>query len=768
MKKILWRCFLGISLFSLLFVVYLAFHVRNSLTSTLPKSTERPRMPGLPAAASVSYDPYGVPTLVAPEMRDAVRLQGYVVARDRLFQMDLIRRKMQGRLSELLGKKVLPVDQESRLYGFTQVADGAVERMGDETRQLLEAYAEGVNAWASENPSFEMKVLRYSFEPWKPRDSVLVVLSMFQSLDNWENASELALNAITKKFPKEVADFLSLEYGFLDAPILKDPSFSFPPIPRPEIFDLRLSDSKKTGFFHSRHRDSVLGSNAFLIAGKKTQSGSPILGGDPHLKIGVPNIWYRVKMQFGKYALNGAALVGVPFIVIGTNGGIAWTFTDASSDTVDFVPLKESPDGKSFEMGDRKQNYRFRREVIRSRWGTETEYTVKETEWGPVIEVGKKKFAVQWNALDSAVLAKLDLRSLATAQTLAEALEALKHWGGPVQNCFIASSKGDIAWTVVGNPPNRVGFDGRTSVIRDENHAWKGYLPFSQLPKVVNPPEGFIANGNQRMVAVGKDLFRISSDYPSPARGYRIRELLAERNDWTVARAAEIQLDTLTHTHLWYRDRLLSALEKSDKPWTVEIKNLIRPWDGRVYVDAGAYAFLKEFRLQLFEAAFLPFLEKLSEREALSVFDYLDGKDAVLSRLLVERPVHLLHKEFTDYDHLLVTVATLTAQHMVKKPADLATLRWGNRNVARYEHVFAKFFPPLSRWLSMPHVELNGDSLIPRVEEPDRGASLRLIVDFGDLSQTRYSQPGGQSGHPFSPHYGDLFPLWARGEYVSF
>lgn len=772
MRNRILRGLFAILFLFMLFPGYYFFRARHVLLTTTP-STESTQLKlnQLSKNGYAVYDSFGVPAVHAESLKDAVRIQGYVVARDRLFQMDLIRRKMQGRLSELLGGKLLPTDKESRLYGFTGVADAAVLAMNSDTRDLLKAYAEGVNAWAAEHPSFETELLQYRFDPWLPRDSILVILSMFQSLDHWENESELAMNSISQHFPKELTEFLSLDYGFLDAPIFKDPKpLPFPQVPSLAAYDLRTLSKKdeKSAFNRTTDPDFAVGSNAFIISGKKTKSGLPILGGDPHLKIGIPNIWYRMQLDFGDTRLTGTTFVGVPLIVIGTNESIAWTFTNANADTVDFVPLKVTADGKGYETDGQVKNFKLRKEIIRARFSGEKEYIVKETEWGPVREIEGIQYAVQWTALDPQNLAILDLRPLSSAKTFSEGIKAMQSWGGPVQNCFIASGDGHIGWLLVGNPPNRVGFDGRVSVARDKDHYWKGYIPFSEMPKVMDPPEGYIANGNQRMVPVGKNLHRIANDFPSPARGFRIGEILSNQKDYTTESAAHIQLDTLSHTHLWYRDLLLKALEKVPQDaWIMEIKKLIVPWDGRLTVDSGAYAFMKKFRLQVSEALFLPFANRMPKKDGGDVFEFLDGNDALMSQLLLKRPMHLLHPEFKDYDDLLSSVALITARTFGKKAEDLRSIRWGSKNHAKFDHVFVKFFPFLRRWLSMPNVEMNGDSLVPRVEKPDQAASMRMVVDFGDLTKAIYTQPGGQSGHPFSKNYGDLFEYWARGEYVS-
>lgn len=753
-------------------VAYFTIRFRQNLQATEPKMGNASiQLSALGEGGRVDYDSVGVPSIFAKNAQDAVRIQGYTVARDRLFQMDLIRRKMEGRLSELFGKALLKVDRESRFYGYSQVAEKVVENMGSQTKALLEAYAEGVNAWAKDHPSFEMLSLHYNFAPWQPKDSILVVLSMFESLDHAENESELAMNYIQKAFPKELSDFLALDYGFLDAPVFRDPHpLPIPKIPTETVFDLRKVEvkGKRSARNAFSDPDFAFGSNGFLVSAKRTKSGAPILAGDPHLSINVPNVWYRLQLNIGKRQITGSTFVGVPMAVIGTNGKIAWTFTNANADTVDFVPLNVNQDKKSYIVDGKEIPFGIREEKIYTKFGGTSDYKILTSEWGPVREIDGTYYAVQWAALDPKNISTIDLGILGNAETLSTAIQALKTWGGPVQNCFLASKDGHIAWVLVGNTPNRVGFDGRVSVPRDKDHEWRGYIPYEQMPKLIDPPEGYIANGNQRMVAVGKDLHRIANDFPSPARGYRIKELLANNKQVTIEDAENIQLDTMSHTHLWYRDILLNTLKKykSDE-WTTAISNLVQNWDGKLTVNSAEYVFLKWYRIQLFEALIAPLAEITGKKKAAEVYDFLDGNDAILSKILTERPAHLLPTTFKDYDELLVLVAKNTGKDLAKVPQKLSAMRWGMGNVSRYDHAFAKFFSPLKRWLSMPETELNGDSLVPRVEKPNKAGSLRMVVDFGQLEKSVYAMPGGQSGHPYSPNYKDQFQLWAKGQYGS-
>lgn len=738
------------------FILFILAFFYYSLRSTLPPLQDS-KIPGLSALVTVDFDPLGVPTITGQSLLDAIRGQGFVVARDRLFQMELTRRKMKGQLSEIFGRSALEFDKTSRMFNFDNVAREAYRRMAPANQEIFKAYAEGVNAWREKNPSFEMKLLRITTAPWEPSDSLLVILAMFQTLDRWDNQEEITFNLLEEKYGREVVEFLTQDYGFFDAvPVPDSPKPILPPSSK--FLDVRKihSEGAKSS---SIEETPTLGSNAWAIPGEFTTSGKPILSGDPHLAVTMPNLWYRNRLIFqdDKTTTNevvGASIPGIPMVVIGTNGHVAWTFTNAYSDTVDFVEVQKS-------------DCISRTEKIPVRFSGIIEHTFCETKFGPVLESDSKgrEFAIQWAALDPEALKKLDLSSFNTSKNVREAVEILKTWSGPVQNCYLADSSGGTAWMVVGRVPKRIGFDGRRTVPRDSKHFWDGYVSPDRMQLLINNGK-ILSSGNQRTSPYGKDLYLFASSWPSPARGFRINELFKEKRKWDVQSASGVQLDTLSVAHLWYRDQLLPILEKKKGPWATSITNLIRNWDGRLNVDSSAYLFLKRFRLNLFRTFLWPLIESLGEEERELVEDFFVQREEWLVQLLRTKPEHWLSSEFKTYEEALEAVAIKTAKTLVDAPDKLPEIRWGKVNKAVYQHPLTKLFPPLKSLLDLPQVELNGDSLVPRVERTRHSATLRMTVDLGNLRNSIYIQPGGQSGHPLSPNYKDQFQIWYEGKAV--
>mgnify|MGYP000045830174 CR=1 FL=1 len=762
------KFFIGLAVL-LLLVLLVPLFVAIVLKISLPKPQAEHRLIGLLAPVKVLIDDKGVPTIHAGSIEDLAFAQGYVVARDRLFQMDLMRRQSAGRLAEIVGDKALPIDRTMRFYGFEKVADLALEKMSNENRYRLEAYAKGVNAFLAEGPRpWETRVLNYSIEPWKPRDSVLVALNLYNTLNHPSNEDELTRQLLVEKRPREIVDLLTAEYGFFDAPILKETSPPvLPGVPGPEIFTIR----EKTAFspFKIDHSIPVEGSNAWVIAGARALSGVPILSGDPHLKHMAPNIWYRLELKVEDLEIIGVTLPGIPGVVIGTNGNTAWSFTNPDVDNVDFVPIQRGTSENTYMAYGKELNFQTRSETYLSKKNPVENQVIRETVWGPVKEIHGKEYALQWSARDSDVLKDLDMFSMNQTKNLVQAFQAMSRWAGPPQNLIVADKEGHIGWALVGKIPKKIGMDGRIPVERDETHDWKGYYAFSDQPHVIDPPEGYIANGNQRQVPIDENLFRWGNRWHLPARAYRIEEVLKTAEKWEAKDMFALQNDIHSHTHLWYRDRLVESIAKEkeksqDKEWLSAIEENIKNFDGKLKTDSAAYPFLKRFRFELKTALVGPLLVDVVPSDLEESLMQLVENDTSIRVLLDQKPLHLLAKPYQTYEECVVRVAVKLAKEMSKTPDGLKKLRWGDVNQALVRHPLSRALPDfVGRYLDMAKSELSGDELVPRVNKPHHGASMRMNIDLSDIQKSIYNHPGGQSGHILSSHYRDEFAAWVDG-----
>lgn len=745
------------------------------LWSSTPKHHEQLVLKGLKSPVTVTFDAKGVPSIKAETIEDALYVQGYVVARERLFQMDLLRRQSAGRLSEIVGDKGLVIDKTMRFYGLEKVADDAVVKMDPKNRARIEAYAAGVNAFIEQGPlPWETKLLGYKPLEWKPRDTVLVALNLYNTLNHPTNEVEFAWGLLYEKLPKEVVDFLTPEYGFFDAPNIREITPpALPKVPSIELINVR-SKTASVDIPRITETRTLTGSNAWAVAGTRTKSGKPLLSGDPHIRHMVPNIWYRHEIVAKDFYVLGVSFPGIPGVVIGSNKNTAWSFTTPAVDNVDYIPIQRGNSENTYIAYGKEVPFQMRSETFAVKKKDAISETIRETIWGPIKEFNGKEYALQWAARDPEVLKELDVFEIDSATNVEESLKAVRLWAGPPQNFMVADKDGNIAWALVGRVPKKTGMDGRVPQTRDEAHDWRGYYDFEDHPKVKNPPEGYIANGNQRQVAIDENTYKWGSNWMLSPRAYRIEEVLKGAKEWTVENTFALQNDVVSHTHLWYRDRLIEALQKMketpvDKGWQEAVENGIKNFDGKLEVNSAAYPFLKRFRFEVLSELIGPIVVGVVPKAIEGDMMELLEKDTPIKVMLAEQPMHLLSSKYKDYNDCLVQIAVKLAKEMVKSPESFASLRWGDVNRAVVRHPISPALPKfVSQYLDMPESELSGDELVPRVNKPNHGASIRMSVDLADFAKSIYNHPGGQSGQLLSKNYGDEYADWVEGKPSSF
>ena len=709
---------------------------------------------GLQSQVLIEQDREGTPTIKGHHILDIYRAQGWITARDRFFQMDMIRRRAQGNLSSIFGSRAHESDKLHRLFNFENVALRAYKAMEANVQNRLRAYADGVNAFLNHGElPFETRVLFYKPQKWEPHHCILVVLSMHEDLEfSLQADTEKALNLLYERRPIEVAQFLTPMGGFYDLPLF-DENFEQPKIPSIHVFNLRadFSHSASTNFKLSEH--ASLGSNAWAVSGKKTQSGLPLLAGDPHLRLALPNIWYRNYLKGAGLDVIGVSLPGLPGIVIGTNKKIAWSLTSPYVDTVDLVKLQKNI------------SYPVRKELIETRFSKDLLYGIKESKFGPILYEDKNyAYALQWSALDPTRFLHVDLADLNLSQNKDDLLHAAKKWSGPPQNLIFATHEGDIGWVLAGHLPKRVGFSGHTSGVRDENHYWDGYFSFEELPKLINNEKDIIVSANQRTKAIHENPHFFGNNWPSSTRAYRIHELLNEDKKSDAEHMLSIQLDIYSYLMAWYRDLLLQTLNTKNvenDPWMAHIKVILKEWDGQVSIESSAYPFLRDFRDTLLTQLIGPLWGNSDM--------VWNNPEPILQTLLKERPLHLLSSEFMSYDDVIIQSALSTAKKLVKQPGDLKNLRWGERNKTKVFHPFALLLPaPLKKYFELKPQELPGDSLgVPRIGgffgDLLHSSSMRMVVDLAHPENSLFHHPGGQSGHFLSKNFSDQFENWYTG-----
>jgi penicillin G amidase len=741
----------------------------------LPHLDGTQTLAGLGEPVRIERDILGVPTITAANRADAARALGFLHAQDRFFQMDLLRRGGAGELAELLGSAAVSADRARRLHGFRRVAEKALALLPPEKRALLDAYVAGVNAGLTTLPRapWEYAALRSAPRAWQPVDSFLAAYEMWFQLQDSSGRLEQSVQALRLSLGVPAAEFFAPRGSATDA-ALDGSSFPEPALP---AFRLQANEDEQAGIVSDPSAETALGSNSFALGGAHAPGG--LLASDMHLGLAMPAIWYRAVMKWPDRGgairqLVGVTLPGIPTLAAGSNGQVAWAYTNAYVDTTDLVVLEVDDTAQIYYRT--PQGYREieeRVETINVRGNPPVKFTARWTEWGPVISQANKNrpLVLRWNAHD-AVATNFEGLDLENATTTAEAIAIAHRMGMPNQNFLALDRSGTPAWTLTGLIPRRVGYDGRYPVSWSfGDRRWDGWLKPEEIPAIVNPPDGTLWTANQRMVG-GDDYAKLGdAGYYDGSRARQIRDslqaLIATGQPTTAADLLAIQLDDRALFLERWQKLMLSVLNDSavaTKKSRAELRDAVRQWNGHASVDSAAYRLVKVWRQKVVDRTLAPISEVVSARYPdfnPRLFRY---EDAVW-RLVQEQPARLLNPAHTSWESLLLAAADDVMTEVDGAGTTPDRFRWGDANRLRMPHPIARGLPGfLGRFLNAPAIPLPGDSNMPRVQTPTLGASARFVVSPGHEDQALFHMPGGQSGNPLSPFYLAGHEAWVKGE----
>ena len=759
-------------------------YARSQVRASLPQLDGTAAIAGLAANVRVDRDALGVPTITGSAREDVARALGFLHAQDRFFQMDLQRRQPAGELSALVGPRAIEVDQEMRVHRFRDVARRALERTGPSYRKVLDAYADGVNAGlnALGAPPFEYLVLRATPEPWRAEDSILTVLAMFNTLQGRQALFEQSHGALRDTLPEPMFRFLSTAGSEWETPVVGNP-IQRPPIPSAEVFDVRhvlrttkIQDLKTSGP-QDLEEQAIIGSNNWAVDGAHGANGA-IVANDMHLSIGVPIIWYRASMVFpdpvepsSNQRIAGVTLPGLPGLVVGSNGRVAWGFTNSGGDWSDLVRIEPDPrDPKNYLTPDGPKPFDVFEETIAAKGAASKTVPIRWTIWGPIVwkDARGREYAQRWVAHDAEALAS-DITMPERSRSVDELLAAVAGLGIPNQNVAMADTSGRIAWTIGGTIPRRIGHSGMTPESwADGTNRWDGYLGPAEFPRIVDPKDGRLWTANAPVVD-GAMLAAIGEGgYADGIRARIIRDRLINIDRATPGDMLGIQLEDRALFLERWRKLLLDELASSSGQ-RAQFRGLVDTgWSGRASPGSVGYRLVKEFRL-LFVRRVMTWLTA----PALDVdpgFDYtrlLRGEGPIW-QVVSERPMHLLDPKYKTWDEAILDTVDAVIAQLTEGGRSLADRTWGESNSAEIRHPLAGAIPFFGRYLNMPGDPLPGDVYTPRASTPRTGPSERMAVSPGHESEGILHMPTGQSGHPFSPHYGDQYRAWLIGEPTPF
>jgi penicillin amidase len=668
--------------------------------------------------ATVTRDALGVPHISATSWEDALFLQGYVTAQDRLWQMDALRRLAAGELAEVVGPSALESDQEARRLRLSRIAQAEENGLAPEAKAIYAAYARGVNYFLETHRGqlpLEFTLLNYQPRPWRIQDSILAGLHMYRTL--------------TTSWPEEVSKMHMLERG--DAQKI---NFLFP---------------ERTG------TEVAPGSNAWAVSGAHTATGKPILAGDPHLEFNIPSPWYLVHLHAPDLDVTGASLPGIPAVLIGHNRQIAWSVTNLEFDVQDLYREQIDLQSGKYQFEGQVAQAVLERDVIAVKGQKPSETDMWITRHGPVFLAEQNQhYALRWAAAE---ILNLDFPFLAMdrARDWDEFNQALQRYAGPAQN-FVYADASNIGYHVAGALPIREGCRGDVPADTTEAECdWKGVIPYDDLPHVFNPPSGIIVSANQNPFPEDYS-YPVAGVFPPPYRAAQIRTLLEARNQWRPEEMLAIQKDVYSGFFHFLGAETVKAWDKS--PNTNEQMRAgvdeLRKWNGQMEKGLAAPMVVSLLFTELRKAA--------AKRAAPGAEGEYAARMApvVIERLMRERPADW----FPDYDELLRN-SLASAIEAGEKIQRSRVSRWdyGQFMELKIVHPVGGQLPVLAKYFNIGPVPMSGAANTIKQTTQRLGPSMRMVVDLSDLDKSQANVTTGESGQWLSRHYKDQWSAYYGG-----
>lgn len=731
--------------------------------ASLPQLDGSLKLTGLSAPVEVLRDPFGVPHIFGTSVEDVARATGFVHAQDRLFQMELSRRMGTGTLAEVLGEPGLSLDRRVRRLGLGLAARTELERTDPEARAVLDAYAQGVNAYLTAQKGSlppEFQILGFQPRPWEPADSLAIVKWMSLLLS--ENASVELLRS-------QLTETVGIEAAYLLTGLAPPPTDSANNTEAGQGLGKLASLSAPSG-----HRFLRAGaSNAWVVSGARSTTGAPLLASDPHLRLGIPSTWYEIHLSGAGLNVAGASLPGLPMVIIGHNDRIAWGVTALYADVQDHYVERINPsDPGQYAVGDVWESFQSFQETISVAGGTPVTLPIQHSRHGVVVSEQPQNgqmLALRWDAPwngDSA----LALLRLNRASGWFEFTEALRTLTSPALAFVYADVEGNIGFFPAGEVPVRTGFDGTTPVDGASGQfEWQGYIPHELKPVVLNPEEGFIISANHKMVLDETD-YPLGRDQLAPFRANRIAALVGSRAQLGAADFQAIQADRYDiSTESLLRYVVALNVDPGDAS---DAQSLLRTWDGRMgggaapalYQAFYARLLANTFQDDISDALYSDFLDFVEMGHPGGIYAIVDDPNSEWwdnrTTPAVEDRNAIFMQSFAEAIALLGT----------RQGQDPSGWDWAALHGVLFEHPLGQ--SPLLGWIFNRGPSPFGGSTytianaMVSLSDPfaaPAGTSLRLVMDVANWNATSSVVPTGASGHPLSPHYFDQNGDWQAG-----
>ncbi len=723
------------------------------------------RIAGLSARVDVRFDDAAVPHVRADSLLDAARALGWLHANDRLGQMELMRRYVNGQLAEIVGESAVRSDKNVRELRFPQTVEALHTALAPESRELLEAYAQGVNAWLEARDGDlppDVRLMRVDPAPWSARDSLCVQVMMSQML-SFSAGREFARLSWVHALGARKASLL------IGDALTNVPSATLEAAAR--AFGERATNAPPPSNAPSN------GSNNWAVDASRSASGHALVANDPHLGLTLPSIWFQAQIRTPQYEAAGFTIPGLPLVVIGQGPRIAWSFTNTELDVCDAFLENLGPDGASVERDGQFVPVRVQRERIAVRGGESVEFDALSTEIGPLLTWGRElRYSLAWTG-HAAFDPIAPFLALARAASVDDVPAAVRDFVGPPQNLVCGDASGAIAFTVLGRNVERGAGDGRVPLLaRESAHHWRGLRPPEHTPSSTRPAGGTLVTANNDTRQAGAS-FPYPLDAATVHRAQRIAERLEERRDWTPQALGAGQVDCVS-LHALEVVAALAEVASIPGPAVSEpaqrALDALTGWNGEMAVrGVSALYHLLEMRIDEWVSATCTRTLSHPERDRVRLealygrFDepFLAAGSDPMARMQLRR------------EQLLAALEAAWREGEQAFGGDVASWNYGALHRWKPEHRLSAI-PLLGAAFEVGEFEVPGSGTSPCVFSGARrrdasglpitsvqhGASLRLVADCADPDASLAILPGGQAGHPFDPHYSDQIDEYLAGQ----
>jgi penicillin G amidase len=758
-----------------------------------PKYKGSLQLAGLTNKVKVCWGAYGIPHVYAANEEDLFLAQGYLHAQERLWQMDMSRRFLSGRLAEIFGDFAVPWKELSsqfrgqnsiafdyflRLIGIQRAAAASLELAAESELRHLQAYSQGVNRYIEQcdrRLPWEFRLLRYNPEPWRPEDS-LIIGKGFAFFLSTALFTRLNMIAIAAKLGNHPEMLRSLRPSYPDdGPTITQAVWNS----AQSIWQFMNGAFARSDWSPTGH-----GSNNWVVAPSRSATGRAILCNDPHLRLAIPSIWYLMHLkaetsttQPEGYEVWGASIPGSPCVQLGHNRWISWGVTAALCDDVElFTEKSHALDPDRYLIGNSWFTMNRREEIIGVRRSGEIKKIIRSTRHGPVLsDFGNRQdssqiLSLRWTAHEPSREFRC-LYGVNQARDWHEFLDSLSYQGAPTLNYVYADCHGNIGYSLAGKIPLRhvvpslLPLDGS---IQDND--WQGYVPFSELPRIYNPPEGIIATANNGIVDASYPHY-LSHFFEPPSRIHRIKELLAAKKFLSISDVELMQNDRVS----LYAKELIAILT-SDLTQVSEGKGQLKAaaarlirWDGSCDEKSVASAIFHVFHHRLMVNLLVPVLGEDLFPAYLEIFN----QSLIPTHEILRDPASLWFSTKSRQELVAASIRETCEELEKRLGHDMELWQWGKIHRLVLNHPLGRI-KPLRSLLSSGPFPSPGDGTTINMGfyrhsnpyEHTVGASLRFVIDVGTWEQSGFVLTSGQSGHPFSPHYDDQTPLWRAGRYI--